>query len=125
VIKSLDPRYANAPAPDAAQQLSEKDAQISQLREESLNVRQVREKEDNLMASAWYNLSAQLAKKGADERLHGLINGPGGFQDQEDGQCAMPCQGLPTSSALWVAICRPVYWPAWSWLHIGHLQIPR
>ena len=93
VIKSLDPRKNADNAADKQQQqqnpsadadaaaamnkqLAEKEAQIGRLQKENAQIKQIREKEDYNMASAWYNLSAQLAKKSADERLASFINGP-------------------------------------------------
>ena len=92
VIKQLDPRFKNSAEAtsgekgprvvaegDAAamtKQLAEKEAQIGRLQKENAQIKQIREKEDFHVASAWYNISAQLAKRSADERLASFINGP-------------------------------------------------
>lgn len=86
VIKNLDPRKngtaatggGGAASADADKQLADKEDQISKLRQENIRIKAIREKEDNMISSAWYSLSAQLAKRGADERLASLAAAPVG-----------------------------------------------
>ena len=120
VIKSLDPRGKAVAAENAAsaaasgdngklsssadsdatmsKQLAERDAAIGRLQKENAQIKQVREKEDNYLASAWYNLSAQLAKRSADERLASFINGPSSSSSSSTSAAAVASAGHPLSA---------------------------
>nr|ARR97151.1 protein Hook-like protein 3-like [Haliotis discus discus] len=50
-------------------QLIEKERQISQMEKESEKTRNIRDQEQKLMVSAWYNLGMQIQRKEAEERL--------------------------------------------------------
>ncbi|CAH1774314.1 unnamed protein product [Owenia fusiformis] len=72
VIKALDSKQnpGNAPEIQALKnQLAEKDKLIEHLEKDHDKAKAVREQEEKLVVTAWYNLGMQLHRKAAEERL--------------------------------------------------------
>lgn len=78
VIRSLDPSKNSAASDTEIQylkaSLSEKDKLIKQLTKENDKMRNSREQEENLMASAWYNQGIVMNRRATDERISGIGN---------------------------------------------------
>ncbi|CAF0817325.1 unnamed protein product [Brachionus calyciflorus] len=76
VIKSLDPRNSNGntEVQYLKNQLVEKEKQIKQLMKENERIRNSREQEEQLIASAWYKLGANLNRRTTDERISAVGN---------------------------------------------------
>ncbi|XP_059175678.1 protein Hook homolog 3-like [Physella acuta] len=72
VIKSLDPRHAADSSTEVyslKNQLHEKDNYINFLEKDQEKMKSVREQEERLIVTAWYNLGMQLHRQAAEERL--------------------------------------------------------
>jgi len=72
VIKSLDPRQGNGSSTEIfslKNQLSEKDNYIHFLEKDQEKTKTMREDEERLIVSAWYNLGMQLHRQAAEDRL--------------------------------------------------------
>lgn len=72
VIKSLDPRHGMDSSTEVfalKNQLHEKDNYISFLENDQEKMKSVREHEEKLIVTAWYNLGMQLQRQAAEERL--------------------------------------------------------
>ncbi|CAL1545552.1 unnamed protein product [Lymnaea stagnalis] len=72
VIKSLDPRHGLDSSTEVfalKNQLHEKDNYISFLENDQEKMKSVREHEERLIVTAWYNLGMQLQRQAAEERL--------------------------------------------------------
>lgn len=78
VIRSLDPSKNSAASETEIQylkaSLAEKDKLIKQLTKENDKMRNSREQEENLMASAWYNQGILMNRRATDERISGIGN---------------------------------------------------
>lgn len=77
VIKSLDPRNGQSSDNELnylRTQLAEKDKQIKQLTKENEKIRMSREQEEHMIASAWYQLGANLNRRATDERITTIGN---------------------------------------------------
>ncbi|RNA02952.1 Hook -like protein [Brachionus plicatilis] len=74
VIKSLDPRNSNGinEIQYLKNQIIDKEKQIKQLMRDNERIKNSREQEEQLIASAWYKLGANLNRRNTDERI-GLI----------------------------------------------------
>jgi len=78
VIKTLDPKHNPAAAPEInilRAQLSEKDKVIDELERESEKSKAVREMEEKLMASAFYDMGLKLQRNAVENRLSTLSQG--------------------------------------------------
>lgn len=87
VIKTMDPKATGGPGgagpPEMAtlrSQIAEKDRLIETLEQETEKSRAVREMEDRLLSSAFYNLSMQMHRSAVENRLSS--HGAGGVQDR-------------------------------------------
>ncbi len=72
VIKTLDPKQSSNSTPDTMalrSQLSEKDRQLETMEQETEKARAVREMEERLISSAFYNLSMQMHRSTVEARL--------------------------------------------------------
>ncbi|XP_005092023.1 protein Hook homolog 3 [Aplysia californica] len=72
VIKSLDPRHGNDSSTEVfalKNQLQEKDNYINFLEKDQEKMKSVRDQEERLIVTAWYNLGMQLHRQAAEERL--------------------------------------------------------
>jgi len=99
VIKTLDPKQNPNVAPEVSalkSQLMDKDKVIDELEKETEKAKAVREMEERLMASAFYDLGMKLHRGAVEERLKNLSQGQsflarqrqvntrkGGFNGQE------------------------------------------
>jgi len=99
VIKTLDPKQNPNAAPEVSAlkaQLTEKDKVIDELEKETEKAKAIREMEERLMASAFYDLSMKMHRGAAEDRLKNLSQGQsflarqrqvntrkGGFNSQE------------------------------------------
>ena len=75
VIKTLDPKQNPNAAPETMalrSQLSEKDRLLETLEQESEKARAVREMEERLISSAFYNLSMQMHRSTVEARLSNI-----------------------------------------------------
>merc|ERR1712038_75169 len=75
VIKTLDPKQNPNAAPETMAlrtQLSEKDRLLETLEQESEKARAVREMEERLISSAFYNLSMQMHRSTVEARLSNI-----------------------------------------------------
>ena len=78
VIKTLDPKQNPNAAPEVSAlkvQLSEKDKVIDELEKETEKAKAIREMEERLMASAFYDLSMKLHRGAVEDRLKNLSQG--------------------------------------------------
>ncbi|XP_070564437.1 protein Hook homolog 3-like isoform X1 [Ptychodera flava] len=78
VIRTLDPKQNPGAAPEVQalrNQLSEKHKLIEHLENDREKTKSVRETEEKLIVSAWYNLGMQLHRKAAEERLANSASG--------------------------------------------------
>jgi len=78
VIKTLDPKQNPNAAPEVSalkQQLTEKDKIIDELEKETEKAKAVREMEERLMATAFYDLSMKLHRGASEDRLKNLSQG--------------------------------------------------
>jgi len=78
VIKTLDPKANPNAAPEVSalkNQLSDKDKVIDDLEKESEKAKAIREMEEKLMASAFYDLSMKLHRGAVEERLKNFSQG--------------------------------------------------
>merc|ERR1712115_264674 len=78
VIKTLDPKQNPNAAPEVSalkQQLTEKDKIIDELEKETEKAKAVREMEERLMATAFYDLSMKLHRGAVEDRLKNLSQG--------------------------------------------------
>ncbi|XP_077981003.1 protein Hook homolog 3-like isoform X2 [Glandiceps talaboti] len=78
VIRTLDPKQNPGAAPEVQalrNQLSEKQKLIEHLENDREKTKSVRETEEKLIVSAWYNLGMQLHRKAAEERLANSATG--------------------------------------------------
>jgi len=72
VIKTLDPKHNSGPAPEVQalrNQLQEKDRLLDHLEKEHDKAKAIKEQEEKLIVSAWYNLGMNLHRRAAEERL--------------------------------------------------------
>ncbi|KAK3753183.1 hypothetical protein RRG08_024457 [Elysia crispata] len=72
VIKSLDPRHNSDSTSEIyslKNQVHEKDSYISYLEKDQEKMKSIRDKEERLVVTAWYNLGMQLHRQAAEERL--------------------------------------------------------
>ncbi|KAI8787128.1 protein Hook 3 isoform X1 [Biomphalaria glabrata] len=72
VINSLDPRHGNDSSSELytlKNQLHEKDTYINFLESDQERMKNVRDQEERLIVTAWYNLGMQLHRQAAEERL--------------------------------------------------------
>uniref|UniRef100_A0A0B7ANI6 Calponin-homology (CH) domain-containing protein n=1 Tax=Arion vulgaris TaxID=1028688 RepID=A0A0B7ANI6_9EUPU len=72
VIKSLDPRQSTESSTELLMlksQLQEKDNYITFLEKDQEKMKSVRDQEEKLIVTAWYNLGMQLHRQAAEERL--------------------------------------------------------
>ena len=77
VIKSLDPRNGQPSDNEVSflrAQLADKDKLIKQLTKENEKIRTSRDHEEHLIASAWYQLGANLNRRATDERITTIGN---------------------------------------------------
>lgn len=102
VIKSLDPRntpnagaHTNTEMQFLKSQLSEKEKLVKQLTKDNEKLRNSREQEEQLIASAWYQLGANLNRRVTDDRLLSIGNS---FLSQQR-HLPNPTQPLSTSTA--------------------------
>lgn len=75
VIKTLDPKQNPNAAPETMAlrtQLSEKDRLLETLEQETEKARAVREMEERLISSAFYNLSMQMHRSSVENRLSNI-----------------------------------------------------
>merc|ERR1739838_542152 len=75
VIKTLDPKQNPNAAPEVSAlkaQLTEKDKVIDELEKETEKARAVREMEERLISSAFYNLSMQMHRSTVEARLSNI-----------------------------------------------------
>ena len=75
VIKTLDPKQNPNAAPETMalrSQLSEKDRLLETLEQETEKARAVREMEERLISSAFYNLSMQMHRSTVEARLSNI-----------------------------------------------------
>jgi len=78
VIKTLDPKHNPNAAPEVSAlraQLVEKDKVIDELERETEKAKAIREMEERLMASAFYDLSMKLHRGAVEDRLKNLSQG--------------------------------------------------
>merc|ERR1719244_719645 len=78
VIKTLDPKQNPNAAPEVSAlktQLQDKDKVIDELEKETEKARAIREMEERLMASAFYDLSMKLHRGAVEDRLKNLSQG--------------------------------------------------
>merc|ERR1719483_815952 len=78
VIKTLDPKQNPNAAPEVSAlkaQLTEKDKVIDELEKETEKAKAIREMEERLMASAFYDLSMKMHRGAVEERLKNLSQG--------------------------------------------------
>merc|ERR1712179_254697 len=78
VIKTLDPKQNPNAAPEVSAlkaQLTEKDKVIDELEQETEKAKAIREMEERLMASAFYDLSMKLHRGAVEDRLKNLSQG--------------------------------------------------
>jgi len=78
VIKTLDPKQNPNAAPEVSAlkaQLNEKDKVIDELEKETEKAKAIREMEERLMASAFYDLSMKLHRGAVEDRLKNLSQG--------------------------------------------------
>jgi len=78
VIKTLDPKQNPNAAPEVSAlkaQLTEKDKVIDELEKETEKAKAIREMEERLMASAFYDLSMKLHRGAVEDRLKNLSQG--------------------------------------------------
>jgi len=78
VIKTLDPKHNPNAAPEVSAlraQLVEKDKVIDELERETEKSKAIREMEERLMASAFYDLSMKLHRGAVEDRLKNLSQG--------------------------------------------------
>merc|ERR1712029_853858 len=78
VIKTLDPKHNPNAAPEVSAlkvQLEEKDKVIEGLERETEKAKAIREMEERLMASAFYDLSMKLHRGAVEDRLKNLSQG--------------------------------------------------
>ncbi|KAK2189347.1 hypothetical protein NP493_109g07060 [Ridgeia piscesae] len=82
VIKNLDPAKLNASAsPDVfalRNQLQEKTQLIGSLEKDRETLKRIREQEEKLVVTAWYNLGTQLNRAAMEERLSNSSGGGSG-----------------------------------------------
>ncbi|BFY99274.1 hypothetical protein BsWGS_02314 [Bradybaena similaris] len=72
VIKSLDPRQGSESSAELLMlkaQLQDRDTYIKFLEKDQEKMRTVRDQEEKLIVTAWYNLGMQLHRQAAEERL--------------------------------------------------------
>ncbi|CAG5118547.1 unnamed protein product, partial [Candidula unifasciata] len=72
VIKSLDPRQSSESSAELLTlkaQLQDRDTYIKFLEKDQEKMRSVRDQEEKLIVTAWYNLGMQLHRQAAEERL--------------------------------------------------------
>ena len=77
VIKSLDPNRSTPASTELTNlktQLAEKDKLIKQLTKENEKIRNSNAQEEQLIASAWYHLGANLNRRTTDERIGTIGN---------------------------------------------------
>merc|ERR1719233_1991694 len=85
VIKTLDPKQNPNAAPEVSAlkaQLTEKDKVIDELEKETEKAKAIREMEERLMASAFYDLSMKLHRGAVEDRLKNLSQGQSFFARQ-------------------------------------------
>jgi len=78
VIKTLDPKQNPNAAPEMSAlkaQINEKDKVIDELEKETEKAKAIREMEERLMASAFYDLSMKLHRGSVETRLQNLSQG--------------------------------------------------
>ena len=78
VIKTLDPKQNPNGAPEVSAlktQLQDKDRVIDELEKETEKARAIREMEERLMASAFYDLGMKLHRGAVEDRLKNLSQG--------------------------------------------------
>merc|ERR1719195_395151 len=78
VIKTLDPKHNPNAAPEVTAlraQIVEKDKVIDELEKETEKAKAIREMEERLMASAFYDLSMKLHRGAVEDRLKNLSQG--------------------------------------------------
>jgi len=78
VIKTLDPKHNPNAAPEInilRNQISEKDKVIDELEKESEKAKTIREQEEKVMATAFYELGMKLSRSGVESRLSTLSQG--------------------------------------------------
>jgi len=78
VIKTLDPKQNPNAAPEMSalkSQIQEKDKVIDELEKETEKAKAIREMEERLMASAFYDLSMKLHRGSVENRLQNLSQG--------------------------------------------------
>jgi len=78
VIKTLDPKQNPNAAPEMSalkSQIQEKDKVIDELEKETEKAKAIREMEERLMASAFYDLSMKLHRGSVESRLQNLSQG--------------------------------------------------
>merc|ERR1719336_3405721 len=78
VIKTLDPKHNPNAAPEVSAlraQLVEKDKVIDELERETEKAKAIREMEESMMASAFYDLSMKLHRGAVEDRLKNLSQG--------------------------------------------------
>merc|ERR1712004_358587 len=78
VIKTLDPKQNPNAAPEVSAlktQLQDKDKVIDELEKETEKARAIREMEERLMASAFYDLGMKLHRGAVEDRLKNLSQG--------------------------------------------------
>nr|XP_006824324.1 PREDICTED: protein Hook homolog 3-like [Saccoglossus kowalevskii] len=78
VIRTLDPKQNPGAAPEVQalkNQLTEKQKLIEHLENDREKTKSVKEVEEKLIVSAWYNLGMQLHRKAAEERLANSATG--------------------------------------------------
>eukprot|EP00116_Pleurobrachia_bachei_P014477 sb/3474739/ len=72
VIKAIDPKTSQSPSPDTAalrKQLAEKEKALTRMEDEAKNLKSVREREERMVLSAWYEMGMHVHKKGLEERF--------------------------------------------------------
>ncbi|CAM1328487.1 HOOK3 (predicted) [Pycnogonum litorale] len=82
VIITLDPKKNPGAAPEISalrNQLHEKDKMIENLEKEYRKEKRTRDNEEKLMTTALYNISLQLQRKAAEERMNSLNQEPTAF----------------------------------------------
>ncbi|CAH3194410.1 unnamed protein product [Porites evermanni] len=78
VINTLDPKRSQGSQPEIQvlkNQVQEKDKIIEHLERDHEKMKIVREREEKLIVSAWYEMGMQLHRKAAEERLSGNTGG--------------------------------------------------
>ncbi|XP_075249122.1 protein Hook homolog 3-like isoform X3 [Convolutriloba macropyga] len=100
VVKVLDPRTQAGVTPEIQSlknQLTDKEKMIQQLEKERDKSRVVRDQEERLVVSAWYNLGMQLQRHSADNRLASSASSLPGHQGGSGGRTTH--QGSSASSS--------------------------